>query len=799
MSAVALRFRAELRAGWRGWLGLAVLMGLAGAVVIGAAAGARRTDNAYSRFLTAYRASDVAFFDVTEGTPHAPKRAQLERLPQVAEVVPVQFVTYGFGDNAIVAARDNRPGVEIDRFKVLSGRLADPRRADEVIVSFVLAEKRHLHVGSTFPLFTKRDVVQAKELGVKLPSRNMTFRVVGIEASPGEFPPQPPGLWPLAHMTPAFYHRYEHSELLKPQWPSLLVRLKHGEQDVPAFVAEVERLSAGKPTLPQTQQDQSAPVRRSFHLQALALWILAALVGLTAALVFSQLIARQAFLDSAEAPTLRALGMTRGQLFGLGMARAAAVALPAGVVAVVVSFLLSPLTPIGEARIAEPSPGFWLDSAALGAGGVATVLLVLALAAIPVWRAARLAGSPLGTSSPAGSARPSAIASALSRAGLPPSAAAGVRMALEPGRGRTAVPVRTTLAGLALAITALTAAVVFGSSLDHLLGTPRLYGWNWDLQVTNYGVGPDLEKRAAALAKIPGITEFSTGGGAPLVIGRAGQVGAVAVNGPVVPPILEGRRPLASNEIALGTKTMRRTGLRIGESVAVHVPGLKRRMRMTVVGRVVVPPQALSPQLGEGALITSAAGRKLVGKQLAAGGIGTDIYVRLEPGADRRAVLAALRPKVGMGFSVVEATRPTDIVNFGRVQKLPVILAGILALLAAATLAHTLVSAARRRRRDLGVLKTVGFVPRQVFGVVLWQATTLAAIAVLVGVPLGVALGRWSWALFSDQAGVVREPVVPAWQIAVVVAGTLLFANLVAALPGRMAARTRPAEALRAE
>jgi predicted lysophospholipase L1 biosynthesis ABC-type transport system permease subunit len=193
--------------------------------------------------------------------------------------------------------------------------------------------------------------------------------------------------------------------------------------------------------------------------------------------------------------------------------------------------------------------------------------------------------------------------------------------------------------------------------------------------------------------------------------------------------------------------------------------------------------------------MTYAGFRRIVGNAGA-----SEVYVRLEPGADRRAVLDALRPLVGeRAFTVVESEKPSDILNFGRVQNLPQILAGIIAILAGATLAHTLVSAVRRRRRDLAVLKTLGFVRRQTLAVVLWQATTLASIAVLIGVPLGVALGRWAWALFADQTGVVREPVVPPWQIAVVVAGTLLLANVVAALPGRLAARTRPAEALRAE
>ena len=55
-----------------------------------------------------------------------------------------------------------------------------------------------------------------------------------------------------------------------------------------------------------------------------------------------------------------------------------------------------------------------------------------------------------------------------------------VRMALEPGRGRTAVPVRTTIFGATLSLVALAAALGFASSLDRLVGTPALSGWNWD-------------------------------------------------------------------------------------------------------------------------------------------------------------------------------------------------------------------------------------------------------------------------------------------------------------------------------
>jgi hypothetical protein len=73
------------------------------------------------------------------------------------------------------------------------------------------------------------------------------------------------------------------------------------------------------------------------------------------------------------------------------------------------------------------------------------------------------------------------------------------------------------------------------------------------------------------------------------------------------------------------------------------------------------------------------------------------------------------------------------------------------------------------------------------------------AVALVVGVPIGIALGRWSWLLVADQLGVVSEPRVPLAAIVALVPAALLVANLAAAIPGWVAVRIRPAEALRVE
>ena len=55
--------------------------------------------------------------------------------------------------------------------------------------------------------------------------------------------------------------------------------------------------------------------------------------------------------------------------------------------------------------------------------------------------------------------------------------------------------------------------------------------------------------------------------------------------------------------------------------------------------------------------------------------------------------------------------KSADIVSYERVRTTPLVLAGVLALLAIATVTHALVTAERRRRRDLALLKALGFVP----------------------------------------------------------------------------------------
>ena len=271
--------------------------------------------------------------------------------------------------------------------------------------------------------------------------------------------------------------------------------------------------------------DEGAATERAIRPQAVALAVFAVLAGLIGLAVIGQLLARQLVLDSAEFPILRALGMTRASLAALSLARLAAVTLAGAVIAVAVAIAASPLMPIGPARLAEPAPGIEVNLAVLGVGLAAIAALPLAVLGPAAWRAAGRARGPLGVAEPAATARPSRLGSALGQAGSVPGTI-GVRMAFEPGRGRTAVPVRSALAVTIVAVAAVVAAAVFGASLVALVGTPHQYGQNWNQELNLQFVGASAAFGAKVLAAEPAMTAYA-----------AGDYGQLTIGGKIVPAI----------------------------------------------------------------------------------------------------------------------------------------------------------------------------------------------------------------------------------------------------------------------
>jgi hypothetical protein len=275
-------------------------------------------------------------------------------------------------------------------------------------------------------------------------------------------------------------------------------------------------------------------------------------------------------------------------------------------------------------------------------------------------------------------------------------------------------------------------------------------------------------------------------------------------SGPARPVITAGVAPAAGDEVALGASTMREVHTAIGRTVDVvldQAGGHPKRARMRVVGTVIVPPTPFQvTKLGEGAAL-ALPGYVRIDPGAARQPGGSPVLVRFAPGVGRDAGLAAVsKDLTGLPNPFVAAAeRPANVVSLASIAGVPVALSGLLALIAAATLAHMLVGSTSRRRRDLAILKTLGFVRRQVRHAVAWQATTIVAIALLIGLPAGIAGGRWVWRVFAAQLGVLPEPAVPLAAIFIAIPGALVLANLIAAVPGQAAARTQSATVLRTE
>jgi hypothetical protein len=502
--------------------------------------------------------------------------------------------------------------------------------------------------------------------------------------------------------------------------------------------------------------------------------------------------------------------MTRAQLVMLHLGRTGAVGVLAAVVSFGVALACSPLMPIGPARSAEPEPGFAADLTVLGLGTIALVTLLLAWTTVPAWRAASVPAGVSATTEPPGRQRPSRLVSMAVGSGLPISATTGIRMALEPGRGRAMVPVRSALVGTAVAIAAVATAATFAENLQRLVTTPRSYGQGWDLALdTGFGAVP-VEAAEAVLADDPNVAGYSGGRyGEVTVDGVAVPAAGIdLLQGDAYPTLLEGRPAQDATEIVLGSSSLRRLGRTVGDTVSVEVAGESSPMQ--VVGRAVFPRLgrgSFPPTgLGEGATVaaevlplfdappdTLSYGFYLVdfadqAPQEARAAVG-DRFAAIICGDDTEDCFLVLD----------EDLRPADVSNYERVQSTPVVLAGLLVVLAVAALGHTLVTWVRQRRRDLAVLRAVGFERGQVAAAVAWQSTTLAGLALLVGLPLGVVAGRWMWLLFARQLGVAPDVVVPAFLLLSAVPVTIVLAGLVAVVPGLSARRLSPAAALWAE
>ena len=465
-----------------------------------------------------------------------------------------------------------------------------------------------------------------------------------------------------------------------------------------------------------------------------------------------------------------------------------------------------------QPRRDDPDRGIAADGLVLGAGAAILGLVMLGLLGVLAVRSVRPRDSGAGVGS-------SAVARAAAAAGLPAAAVVGARNALEPGSGVRAVPVRSALLGSIAAVTAVVTAVVFSASLGGLTAHPARYGWDWDLAIqaeSGYGAfAPGMMKKL--IKDEPAVTGWSEFGFAQLPVDGT-VIPALGLRrdlGSVQPPTTSGHALSGADQIELGTVTLRELGKKVGDRVRIGIGPYTRTVVIT--GTVTLPSFGVGaadhPSLGHGAMVPEATLLAAMGQATGRPGaseslpvLPSAVAIDLAPGttgAQRAALVGRIvsaNPDGTPGGSYeLRHARASAIVNTEQMGGQPLALAVGLAVAAVLSLALTVLSLVRRRRRELALLKALGMTRGGVRGVIAWQTTLTLLIAVAVGGPLGIACGRLAWHAFAGSLGVVPIVQVPVAALAGGLAALVLAGNLLAALPATVAARTRPGASLRAE
>jgi FtsX-like permease family len=829
------RFRACFRARWGGYLALIVLIGVVGGVAMAAVAGARRTQSSFPAYLASTNPGDVQVFtefDPITGTGYSARIdraiARVRYVRRAADVIGFDGTLQVLGPGSAGGVPGEAPpSVEgspdgeyftQDRVSVVQGRMADPSRSDEIVMSAGAAAEEGLRVGSVLRLafFTTAQVNSSSFAGYPAdkPHLVITLRLVGIIEFDAQIVQDDDAALgnQLAVLTPALTRRLESCCAY---YSYVSLQLDGGTRHEATVLSATTKITPplGQVGGSQTSAPLVAKAERTIRPEAVALGLFGLITALAALVISGQLISRLVRRDAEDGAILRALGAAPAMTICDGLIGVVGAVVTGSLLAVAVAVLLSPLAPIGPVRPVYPARGIAFDWTVLGLG---FALLVVALSGSAVAVAYRVA--PHRASRARGDIRRgSGLARAAAACGLPPAAVTGIRAGLGPASGREAAPVRSALLGSVIAVVVVTASITFGSSLSFLVSRPPLYGWNWNYALlAGFSAAENLPaaETASLLDHDPVVAHWAgvyfehmslDGQGVPAL--------ASSPNAPVSPPLLSGHGLQAASQVVLAPSTLAQLHKHVGDTVLAST-GQGPPFPLRIVGTATLPTIGSSGdpslQMGTGAIVDAA---RFPAQALNPQGTPVPgpmaVFITIRPGVTPATAQRSLDQVTealnrasdpdGPVSGVVSALRPAEIASYDTVDLTAVTLASLLAAGAISALGLTLIASVRRRRRELALLKTLGFTQRQLAATVSWQSSVSAMAGVIVGLPLGIGIGRWLWTLFAQAISAVPDPHVPVLYVSAIAFGAVLFANLAAVFPGIIAARTPTALLLRTE
>ena len=802
MSAVWLWIRLDLRSRKRSLLVMALLVALTTGVVLTAVAGARRGSTAVDRLLDRTMPATVAALPNEQGFDWE----AVEELPNVAAIARFPVSQYFIKDLPPEAgnfAYGDRAMIDIERPVVLEGRLADPSRDDEAVITEAFEGTTGKGVGDTVTIqLLTPEQVDETYLSAEAPppeGPEIETTIVGVVRSP----------WfsdsvdqPLGSLIPSNGLFDQHAANLIGNTEvaniNALVRLDGGAEAVPGFREDLAELT-GRRDIEffdlAAMADHAADVA-SFEADALLAFAAAALIA--AVFLIGQSVVRHVSSASQDLQILSAAGMPPRHIRIAATAGPAIAAVAGTAVGVIAAWLASSRFPTGTAAPFEPTPGRHADLAVLLTGLVLIPLAVVVGALLTSWAASRAFGA-------VGRSRRSRVAGLAARAGAPVPLTVGASFALDRGRGAQAVPVFPALLGAVVGVLGVVAALTFAAGVDDAAAHPERFGQVSELQLFMGFNGEDFVPRddvLAALAADPDVAAVNDTRQGVLESGRTDLAAFVLdpVDDPLPIVVLDGHLPQHADEVVIATESADSIGASVGDPIELSG---SRSSGTYVVAGIAFVLEGSHNEYDAGAWILPATYDDLI-----EGFKFHTAEVSLREGADPDVVAAragaavaeaAGLPPEAAGEVLTERTPPSRLAELREVQQLPLLLAAFLALLAVAAVGHAVASAERRRRHDIAVLRALGVTRRESRAIVLIQAGVLAVVGLLFGVPLGLALGRTLWRSVADTTPIEYIPPIAVWALVLVAPVALLAAALLAAWPSQRAASLRVAHVLRTE
>ena len=589
---------------------LAIVIGVAGTVVLAGVAGARRTASSFDRFVESTRAYDVLVFFRRLGPSTV---SQVRSLPGVEAAALVDVPAVQFGDGDFIAAGAPTDDVvfrDIAVPRIVEGRDTEPGASRELVIGEPLATRRGIEVGDSVVLdtFTPEQIAALVDVvGSPIPEPagpRVRMKVVGISRSPVDLSQQGDAGGILL-LPRAFIDTY--GDRVGSYIDVVLVRLADGSAGVPGFVRDLRQQFRDDPDTVIDEVEPTAVstsgVRESIDVLATGLAVFAVIAAISALVVVGLMAARFVALGAERQQTWLALGLTRAQRIG-ALAFPPLVSVVVGAsLAFVGAWIASALMPIGLARRAEPHPGVDFDVLVLVVGSAALIAALSAIVLSVAWRQARTSSQ---------SRAPSHVATArvVQAAGLAPTVSIGLRAALQPtGRGRV-ISGRATLAVVIVAVLGVVSVSIFGPSLDRLAKTPALFGVGWDVAVDDARAERPDPSRPCSGLRSTRVDASPVSTPLPRSVNLSVEIeghpvfalGYTPMRGSIDPTVLEGRAPAATDEIALGSASFDTVSRDVGDDVRLEGPGGAETFR--IVGRVVLPSLGESQAVADGAILT---------------------------------------------------------------------------------------------------------------------------------------------------------------------------------------------------